>query len=391
MEHNIYIYPGTEDVFSDIAIMLCHAFELKKIRCIINNALNPEKINVIFGANQFISKNKIINLPDNSIIVNMEQLYDKSPWVSDKYIMFLKLYTVWDYNLSNIKYLREKHNIIADKISFGYTPALHNIPANTEDIDVLFYGCMNDRRKKICQELRDKKVNIVFNSNINGALKNNLISRAKIILNIHFHESALLEIPRVSHLLNNKRFVITEDSTDMTEYDDIKDAFVISSYDKLVETTLTYLNNPTQRARIADVGYQKYSKINPQVPIEQNLIPMIYCINLPSRIDRKRRMIDRFSMRGISNYTFVDALNSNAPLLTYYDPTINQKEEASKKNMAAFASHIKVMRKFLETTRNEAIICEDDVLPHVEFINQYNNLRQQFPNDLTLCTFSILS
>ena len=45
-----------------------------------------------------------------------------------------------------------------------------------------------------------------------GIARNELIARSKIILNIHFYLSGILETPRVSYAVANKKFIISENS-----------------------------------------------------------------------------------------------------------------------------------------------------------------------------------
>lgn len=58
----------------------------------------------------------------------------------------------------------------------------------TEDIDILFIGALNPRRQAIFDHLKAiaPNLNIVFKNNAWGIVRNELIARAKIILNIHF-------------------------------------------------------------------------------------------------------------------------------------------------------------------------------------------------------------
>jgi hypothetical protein len=98
------------------------------------------------------------------------------------------------------------------------------------DIDVLFYGSLNDRRREVLQGIEraglaagKRNLRVVHAYGAYGASRDALVSRAKIVLNLHFYEAKVFEVVRVSQLLANGRFVISEGGTKApgdTEHDD---------------------------------------------------------------------------------------------------------------------------------------------------------------------------
>ena len=128
-----------------------------------------------------------------------------------------------------------------------------------KDIDVLFYGCMNERRSNIFYKLsQNPNINVVFKDNSFGQERDQLIARAKIVLNIHFYESKTFEIIRVSHLLANDICVISEDGGDLdinkSEYDYWREAIVFVQYDDLINTINKYLQDDVLRSEQARKG-----------------------------------------------------------------------------------------------------------------------------------------
>ncbi|EOQ14622.1 hypothetical protein KOY_00220 [Bacillus cereus VDM021] len=73
---------------------------------------------------------------------------------------------------------------------------------------------MNERRKAVFDQLKKlaPDLNIIFKSNVWGILRNELIARSKIILNIHYYLTGILETPRISHAVANHKFIISETS-----------------------------------------------------------------------------------------------------------------------------------------------------------------------------------
>jgi hypothetical protein len=84
-----------------------------------------------------------------------------------------------------------------------------------------------------------------------GARRDHFIARSKIVLNLRSGHTSVMEQPRVSHLLNNRRFVITEDAAD----NPYGDAVVAAPYEELVDRCLCYLADDDGRIRMAERGY----------------------------------------------------------------------------------------------------------------------------------------
>ncbi|MFD6841591.1 glycosyltransferase family 1 protein, partial [Bacillus cereus] len=127
-----------------------------------------------------------------------------------------------------------------------------------EDIDILFIGALNPRRQAIFDHLKAiaPNLNIVFKNNAWGIVRNELIARAKIILNIHFYLSGILETPRVSYAVANKKFIISENSNpeDEVEWPGI----VFTPYEKIIENVMKYIELPEERKRLAEKAYNHF-------------------------------------------------------------------------------------------------------------------------------------
>ena len=120
-------------------------------------------------------------------------------------------------------------------------------------------------------------------------------------------------------------------------------------------------------------------------------IPRIYCINLRSSEERRKRMIQRFSHHNLlDRVTFVDAVSRDSGLVDHYGHHILDPRNIKKhrNEVACFASHLKAIRQFLEeTSKTEdegAIICEDDVLLSNDFLKRYNETFANIPDNSPL-------
>jgi hypothetical protein len=74
------------------------------------------------------------------------------------------------------------------------------------------------------------------------------------MLNVHFYESRLFEIVRVSYLLANRRCVVSEIGADRAIERQFEPAIAFAPYDKLAETCMRLLQNPAARSETAEAG-----------------------------------------------------------------------------------------------------------------------------------------
>jgi hypothetical protein len=93
-----------------------------------------------------------------------------------------------------------------------------------------------------------------------GRTRDLAIGRSKIILNLHQFDTAQLEQVRLSYLLNNRCFVVSEKA----EGNPYGEGVVFRDYDGLIETCEHYLrpDMEAERARIAEAGYASLKAIS---------------------------------------------------------------------------------------------------------------------------------
>lgn len=262
--YNIYISKRSNvHVFVEIAAMLKKDLEDKGYLCTIQNNLDLNKTNIIFG----IHLEQNLAYPDDTIVFNMEQLYDGSPWLSRGYLNILLKYKVWDYCNSNIKYLKDKLNVSSELFNYGfvdeYDNQCFNIDWNNKPVDVLCFGSAISRRNNIIDTLKKMGIKAEFHCDLWGTQRLEKIKQTKIYLNIHYHETGLIEIPRLSYLLNSGVFIISEVSKNNEDFPYIKDCVVYSEYDNLINTISHYLKNPQESNLIAQKGYNIFKNIKP--------------------------------------------------------------------------------------------------------------------------------
>ena len=184
---------------------------------------------IVFGYNRGPSFNDFKELyPDKKIIIyQFEQVYNNlSQWYNPESTnstviartnqlkdWFSNVDEIWDYDINNLIFLKNEGYENVKHMPLKYANSLKRINNDVEkDIDVLFYGEINDRRNLILKELGKKyKVEIVPY----GTFKDELYSyvdRSKIILNIHYYSGGIQEQVRLFDLIINNKCVVSEPS-----------------------------------------------------------------------------------------------------------------------------------------------------------------------------------
>lgn len=248
------------DAFREVAETL--QFGLRSIghtAQIQENVLDPAATNVLLGAHLLTPQDTLI-LPPGSILYNLEQL--GGPSLPKQFYEVARQHQVWDYSLQNVNTWNVmKCAYPPVHVPLGYVPELSRIKASpTQDIDVLFYGSLNERRTRIVKALKDAgaKVHTLFG--VYGKQRDDLIARSKIVLNVHFYDAKIFEIVRVSYLLSNSKAVVTECCPATQIEQGLADSVLGLPYDSLVEGCLSLLKNEEERRKLETRGFQWFSQ-----------------------------------------------------------------------------------------------------------------------------------
>ena len=194
-------------------------------------------------------------LPTDAIVYNLEQVSPDSPWFPNGAFERLARHEVWDYSLGNLRALADA-GVSARHVPVGYAPSWSRIERAAEDIDVLFYGGMNERRWNITEALEKKGATVGVLSDCYGATRDAFIARSRIVLNMHYYEARNFETVRVAYLLANRRFVVSETGSDAALEEPFREGIAFAPYDRLVDTCLHYLHRRAERRAIAQRGYE---------------------------------------------------------------------------------------------------------------------------------------
>jgi hypothetical protein len=235
----------------EIGLLLQYSLQSLGFACSYQlNRVESSATNIILGYQTLDSP---ASIPDCEFIVyQLEQLSDREGWFQPRLTEFFKAARqVWDYSLENIAFLRQHGVENVKHLPLGFHEKLQLITPESCDIDVLFYGSMNERRANVLQALsQDFRVQNLFG--VYGAERDRYIARSKVILNIHFYDAQIMEQPRVAYLMNNRRFVLSEASP-INPY---AAGMCVAAYDQLVSATRYWLEHPAQREVAAHHGYE---------------------------------------------------------------------------------------------------------------------------------------
>ncbi len=237
----------------------------------------PPRTHILLGANLLSAAP--FQPPANSILYNLEQVQTDSPWFTPARLKLYQTYSLWDGSAKNIEQFARLGITAVQLVPIGYVPQLSRIPNDpVEDIDVLFYGSLNPRRRQIIEALTAAGIQVETVFGVYGQDRDQLIARAKIVLNIHFYETKLFEMVRVSYLLANRKFVISESGNEPAEEATWATGIVFTDYNQLVTNCLNYLTRPLERRQIAHQGFNliiQRSESNYLKPAIQHLLAQV--------------------------------------------------------------------------------------------------------------------
>jgi len=155
-------------------------------------------------------------LPHKFIVYQVEQ--STSNWFTKKYLNYLqKSNYIWEFSMKNKILYNNIDNInIDNKITYMLMPFYYEKLESSHfdkcEFDIFFYGTCNVRRKNILNIL-SKKYNIKIGFSLYGQLKEEMIKKSKIILNLHYYRDCALESCRLNEILQYNKIIISEKPT----------------------------------------------------------------------------------------------------------------------------------------------------------------------------------
>lgn len=234
--------------------------------------IEPDRTNIVIGCH-LLDPSVAAQLPASTIIVNSEQIYEKDPFDWNERIFgWARRFETWDYSTKNIAEFERVGLTGVKLLRIGHQPQLTRIPKSpVQDIDVLFYGSLTDRRKKIFAELEQRGLNVVALFAVYGSERDAYISRSKIVLNLHNHDAEIFEVVRVHYLLSNAVCVVGEVNSSTAIPDFYTDAISGVPYERVAEECERLVRDAEARHALERRGYSVISQ-HPQTAFTSELL-----------------------------------------------------------------------------------------------------------------------
>lgn len=172
-------------------------------------------------------------LPKNMISFQMEQ--STSPrWFTHSYLRTLRdSLAILDYSRTNIGFIGQQGiaygNIfympimpIPNYLDFLATKGWIFGTSGEKSCEVLFYGDINNARRQLILGKLGKRFDVKIVGNLFGRELYECLLRARVVVNIHYYENALLETTRICECLSLGIPVVSESSLDRAEYPELE-------------------------------------------------------------------------------------------------------------------------------------------------------------------------
>ena len=176
--------------------------------------LVPASINIVMPAVLFPIE-ALPKIPPATVFYNTEDL-EHQP--SDKQQAVLELtrrgFPVWDYARKNLGWFAARgYPDQVRHVPLGYAKTADRIvrlPWEQRTIDVLFYGKLTQRRVDVIAALMRTSLTVGAFSHAYGTLRDELMSRSKLVLNVPAVPSFVAECPRVTFCASNQKLCVSE-------------------------------------------------------------------------------------------------------------------------------------------------------------------------------------
>ena len=218
------------------------------------NQPDPRALNVLINAHMLPAQ-AASQLPSDTIVYNLEHIEPETWDWAPSLQVFLSKFEVWDYSARNVARIAE-FNPRVFELPIGSEPELTRIPkAKPQDIDVLFYGYVNERRRPVLDAIAAHGLNVQAPFGVYGRQRDELIARAKVVLNVHQVEGRVIEMVRVSYLLANRKAVVTELSAGMENYPNLASAVHCAPYEGLADACQLLVRDEGRRRAFELAGH----------------------------------------------------------------------------------------------------------------------------------------
>ncbi|MBX3658431.1 MAG: class I SAM-dependent methyltransferase [Ramlibacter sp.] len=201
---------------------------------------------------------------ERRIAVQMEQTVSER-WFTRDYLDVLEhSLAVFDYAQFNLRSL-ERMGIRYPHTYFVPVGGITNYPeaalsadrtnmAPDRRFDVLFYGDASAPRRRQLLDAVGRHFSLRVESNLFGAELHEAIASAKVVLNIHYYEGALIESTRLFESLSLGAMIVSEKGADQAEYEHLEDCvrfFPVGDIEAMLHAISDAIERPREPASLA--------------------------------------------------------------------------------------------------------------------------------------------
>jgi hypothetical protein len=257
------------EAFREVAETLQAAAAALGHDCVLTSRSDlPGRKTIVLGPN-LLARNPQPVTP-GAILYNLEQA-EPSVWFEPRVLDLFRAHPLWDYSERNADNLAAMGVPRPRVVPIGWDSCLERIWPEPEDIDVLFYGSLNPRRMKVIEAIRREGARVETVFGVFGRKRDALIARSRVVLNMHFFESKVFEIVRVSYLLANGRAVVSERGAAPEEEAPYEKGVRFAAYEEIPRACVELLQNPVERAKLGAAG-RKILRARPAKEILQHAL-----------------------------------------------------------------------------------------------------------------------
>lgn len=206
------------------------------------------------------------------IVVNFEPMVPGTHAWRDNYLGVLKQCYLWEYSQSNFQRNRALELRVADYVPLAYEegaapvlPPGDVLPDVEQDIDVVFFGSMTQRRVDVLHALMARGVRLAVTNGRQWSIEERdaYLRRAKLALNFHnWEDSRVVEIGRLSILFRQRKAVVCELYPDSEIEPALRDVVAGAPYEALVDTVLALLADAPRRAALERAGLPALARLS---------------------------------------------------------------------------------------------------------------------------------
>jgi hypothetical protein len=219
------------------------------------NDIAKDRTNIVF-AFHMLSESELDTLPSDTIIYNMEQLGGRAS-LRPTFAAAARKLQIWEYSRGNLGHWAAMKPVAPVAcVPIGWAPILERIPRDVpQDIDVLFYGYMTPERLQIFQTIGHMRT--IFATNVFGSVRDGLIARAKIVLNISAHGYPhIFATVRTSYAIANAKAVVTDRMLGSFIEDDLAEAVMFAKPKHIADACMELLASDSKRRELEIRGQE---------------------------------------------------------------------------------------------------------------------------------------